>query len=72
MKKAKKHSLDHNRRKFLSKSAEAGAGIAVAASVPGLAMGEEEGMANSESRSEQQKGYRLTPHIAAYYKTMIS
>ncbi len=70
MNKAKKYSLDHNRRKFLSKTATAGAGIAVAASLPGLAAGDDEGMASSESA--QQKGYRLTPHIAAYYKTMTS
>ena len=70
MKKAKKHSLDHNRRKFLRKSATAGAGIAVAASLPGLAESTEE--PSSSSGSSSQKGYRLTPHIAAYYKTMIS
>jgi hypothetical protein len=70
MKKAKKHSLDHNRRKFLRHSATAGAGLAVAASLPGLASGEaEEGVTNESSG---QKGYRLTPHIAAYYKTMMS
>lgn len=70
MKKAKKFSLDHNRRKFLSKSAGAGAGIAVAVSLPGLATSEEEGLETSEPQS--QKGYRMTPHIAAYYKTMTS
>lgn len=70
MKKAKQHSLDHNRRKFLRKSAAAGAGMAVAVSLPGLASSEPEEIATSESKS--QKGYRLTPHIAAYYKTMIS
>ena len=70
MKKAKQHTLDHNRRKFLRKSASAGAGIAVAASLPGLAESDEEPSASSESKT--RKGYRLTPHIAAYYKTMIS
>jgi len=70
MKKAKKHSLDHNRRKFLRNSASAGAGFAVAASLPGLASSEVEEGVTSESTS--QKGYRLTPHIAAYYKTMMS
>ena len=70
MKKAKKYSLDHNRRKFLRESATAGAGIAVASSLPGLAIGDEETSVSSESKI--QKGYRLTPHIAAYYKTMIS
>jgi hypothetical protein len=69
MNKAKKYSLDHNRRKFLRKSAKAGAGVAVAAALPGLASGAEEG----ETREAKvQKGYRLTPHIAAYYETMIS
>ncbi|MGD8908540.1 MAG: twin-arginine translocation signal domain-containing protein [Chromatiales bacterium] len=69
MKKAKKHSLDHNRRKFLRKSAKAGAGVAVAAALPDLVSGEEERLA---SEAKVDKGYRLTPHIVAYYETMIS
>lgn len=70
MTKAKKYSLDHNRRKFLRKSASAGAGVAIAVTLPGLAASDTEEVAVSESNS--QKGYRLTPHIAAYYKTMTS
>lgn len=70
MKKAKKYSLDHNRRKFLRHSATAGAGVAVAVSLPGLASSQANETVTSESTG--QKGYRLTSHIAAYYKTMIS
>jgi hypothetical protein len=70
MKKAKKHSLDHKRRKFLRDSATLTAGAAAAVSLPGLASTENQQAVADESK--RQKGYRLTPHIAAYYKTMIS
>jgi len=71
MNKAKKNSLDHNRRKFLRTSAGVGAGVAAAVTLPGIASTETEAeVASSESTS--QKGYRLTPHIAAYYETTTS
>ena len=70
MKKAKKYALDHNRRKFLRKSAATGAGVAIAAALPGLAAAGAEEMAGEAPKHD--KGYRLTPHIAAYYKTMTS
>jgi TctA family transporter len=70
MKKAKKYSLDHNRRKFLRKSAAASTGVAVAAALPGLASSDVEEALSDEPKL--QKGYRLTPHIAAYYETMSS
>ncbi len=70
MTKAKKQSLDHKRRKFLRNSATLTAGAAMAVSLPGLASTESQQEATGESK--QQKGYRLTPHIAAYYKTMTS
>jgi hypothetical protein len=70
MKKAKRYSLDHQRRCFLKNSAATGTGLAVAAALPGLASATEESDSPSESKS--QKGYRLTPHIAAYYETMTS
>jgi hypothetical protein len=70
MKKAKRYSLDHQRRRFLKKSVSTGTGLAVAAAVPGLASGAEGD--DGQTGGASQKGYRLTPHIAAYYKTMIS
>jgi hypothetical protein len=70
MSRDKKHSLDHKRRRFLRDSAAAGAGVAVAVSLPGLAS--VEGPAEVADQADSQKGYRLTPHIAAYYKTMTS
>ncbi|MET0065913.1 MAG: twin-arginine translocation signal domain-containing protein [Candidatus Thiodiazotropha sp.] len=69
-KKAKRYALDHNRRKFLRKSAGAGAGVALAASLPGLASSDDAEARTDEA--QQQKGYRITPHIAAYYETMNS
>lgn len=65
-----KLSLDHKRRRFLRDSAAIGAGVAVAASLPGLVSAEEP--AEPAHEADSQKGYRLTPHIAAYYKTMTS
>ncbi|MES9942521.1 MAG: hypothetical protein ABW104_20795 [Candidatus Thiodiazotropha sp. 6PLUC2] len=67
MKKRSRKSPDNQRRAFLRTTAGAGVGVAVAATLPGLtsASVEEE----PEEKSQVQKGYRLTPHIAAYYKT---
>jgi len=71
MSKAKKqHPLDHKRRRFLCDSAAVGAGIAATAALPGLAAAE--AGEQSAEETKQQKGYRLTPHIAAYYETMSS
>lgn len=70
MKKAKKSSLDHQRRRFLKRTASTGSGLVVAAALPGLASASDETDSTAESKS--QKGYRLTPHIAAYYETMTS
>jgi hypothetical protein len=70
MSKDKKYSLDHKRRRFLRDTAATGAGIAVAVTLPGLASAEDP--ADVEHTADSQKGYRLTPHIAAYYKTMTS
>ncbi|MCU7845886.1 MAG: hypothetical protein KZQ93_18795 [Candidatus Thiodiazotropha sp. (ex Monitilora ramsayi)] len=70
MKKAKKYSLDHKRRRFLRNTATTGAGIAVAVTLPGLAATSADYEVSAETKSK--KGYRLTPHIAAYYETMTS
>ena len=43
------------RREFLRGTVAAGAGATLLATLPGVA--------------EEKTGYRLTPHIAAYYKT---
>lgn len=66
----KQHPLDHKRRRFLRDSAVAGASVAVAATLPGLAHTETDLQTGDEAK--QDKGYRLTPHIAAYYETMTS
>ena len=60
----KQHTKDAARRKFLRDSAIAGAGAAIAASSPASALSLTE-----EEREDQTKGYRVTEHIAAYYKT---
>jgi hypothetical protein len=70
MKKQLKQKPDPKRRAFLRGTASAGVGVAVAASLPGLTTASTED-APSES-PKTKKGYRLTPHIAAYYKSTIS
>ena len=67
MKKDQKQLDDAGRRSFLRGSATAGAGAAVAAAVPGLASAADEAEVDDE-----KKGYRLTDHIIAYYKTTAS
>ena len=56
-----------SRRKFLRDSAVAGAGAAMVASSPGSAITLTE--AETEQDEKQSKGYRMTAHISAYYKT---
>lgn len=68
--KKSQQTLDQRRRDFLRNTATAGAGVAVAVTLPGLASASTEEEAPAEVDSK--KGYRLTPHIAAYYKTMTS
>ena len=67
MTKQSKNTPDNQRRAFLRTSAGAGAGVAAAAAFPGLATAADEDL--PEQQNNTQKGYRLTPHIAAYYKT---
>ncbi|MCG8488622.1 MAG: hypothetical protein MI756_14205 [Chromatiales bacterium] len=69
MKKKSRQTPDNQRRAFLRGTAGAGVGVAAIATLPGLTAASLE--ESSENKSEQQKGYRLTPHIAAYYKTTI-
>ena len=57
---------DQERREFIKKSTLVGAGVAassLAVTNAVAAVGDE-----AESRPEQ-KGYRLTPHVLAYYKS---
>lgn len=67
MKKNQEKLDDVGRRSFLRGSAAAGAGAAVVAAVPGAASADDETQVDDE-----KKGYRLTDHIIAYYKTTAS
>jgi hypothetical protein len=69
MKKELKQKPDPKRRAFLRGSASAGVGVAVATALPGLTSASTEEITHESSR---KKGYRLTPHIAAYYKSIVS
>ena len=53
------------RRKFLRSSAAAGAGAAIVASTPASALA----LTETEQAEKESKGYRLTEHVSAYYKT---
>lgn len=54
-----------SRRKFLRNSAVAGAGAAIAVSAPASAVS----LTEEEKVEKKASGYRVTEHIAAYYKT---
>jgi nitrous oxide reductase len=65
--KGNKRKTIRNRRDFLRGSAIAGAGVAVASSIPSASLA-----STSESLADDQpaeEGYRLTQHIIDYYKT---
>jgi hypothetical protein len=68
--KQKDKQTSESRRAFLRGTVATGAGAAVAATVPGVAVA-----ATSDTSPEpdtKQKGYRLTQHILDYYKTAAS
>jgi nitrous oxide reductase len=62
------HAPDEKRRKFLKGSLAAATGVAAASTVAGSALA---GVADTEAAVEVEKeeGYRLTKHIADYYKS---
>ena len=70
MKKQPKQKPDPKRRAFLRNTASAGVGVAVAASLPGLTTASVD--ETDRETPMTKKGYRLTPHIAAYYKSTLS
>lgn len=62
----KRPSHNPARREFLRGTVAAGAGAALAAALPATAEAAPE---TASPAKEEKQGYRLTPHIAAYYKT---
>lgn len=64
-----KQQVSQSRRKFLRDAGVSGGIAAVAATSPGIALAD-----TVESGAEQQpeRGYRLTKHILAYYKSAAS
>ena len=71
--KKKQQSTDRKRRRFLRDTAMASAGFAAAVALPGLATTAVSSESDAPTDAAQsQKGYRLTPHIAEYYKTLTS
>lgn len=62
----KKQELKQSgRREFLRNSAVAGAGAAIVASSPASALT----LTEAEPSEDESRGYRVTEHVAAYYKT---
>ena len=54
------------RRHFLRGSVAAGAGVTVAAAVPGVALGAD---AQGQQDAPKNEKYRVTKHISDYYKS---
>lgn len=67
---SKKHSKSQNRRdsrrSFLRKGVVVSGGLAGAAALPGEALAAAE---QAPEQKTQKEGYRLTEHIAEYYKS---
>ena len=63
---------DDKRREFLRGSALLGAGAAVVAGAPAVAASTTEETSVEATPETKPKGYRLTKHIAAYYRTAAS
>jgi len=57
-----------SRRTFLRHTLTAGAGVTVAAITSGIVLTVTDADADAPEKNAK-KGYRLTPHIAAYYKS---
>ena len=64
--KTKKQPNDQERREFIKKSTLVGASAAAAA-VAGTSVIADSGAQDTEKPG--QKGYQLTPHVLAYYKS---
>ncbi len=64
-----------SRRTFLRHTLTAGAGVSVAAMTSGIVLAVTEADADADADATEnnaKKGYRLTPHIAAYYQSASS
>ncbi|MEZ5449040.1 MAG: twin-arginine translocation signal domain-containing protein [Thiolinea sp.] len=64
--KNEQHRPPVSRRDFLRGTVAAGAGAALLATTP---EGVEAAVESAAPAKDQAQGYRLTPHVAAYYKT---
>ena len=64
----KSRSVDQQRRKFLRSSITAATGVAAASTIAGSALA---GIEDSDAAAvvDDREGYRLTKHIADYYKS---
>ena len=65
-----KQQVSRSRRKFLRDAGISGGIAAVAASTPAVAL--EHGADNVAEQQKPERGYRLTDHILAYYKSAAS
>lgn len=61
----KEQAKQSGRRKFLQQSAVAGAGAAITASSTASALT----LAELEQAEQEAKGYRVTEHVLAYYRS---
>ena len=64
--KNKSQPRDQERREFIKKSTLAGAGVAATAMAGTAAIASDGATASGKT---VQKGYQLTPHVLAYYKS---
>ena len=63
---SKQAALNEQRRTFVKSSVLLGTGAAAAAALPGTAVAAIE---PEQAPETKQKGYQVTPHVIAYYKS---
>ena len=64
--KTKRQPKDQERREFIKKSTLVGAGVAASSLAATSAVA---AVSDEPESKPAQKGYRLTPHVLAYYKS---
>ncbi|MGB1108728.1 MAG: twin-arginine translocation signal domain-containing protein [Gammaproteobacteria bacterium] len=62
-----KRPVSEQRRNFLRDAAAGGGAVAVAAALPGAALADD----GEQPTAKKEEGYRLTKHIADYYKSTV-
>ena len=64
-----RRAISGARRRFIRQAVQGGGAMLAVASLPRMAEGA--GVEGTPAGGSQGRGYRLTPHVVAYYRTLI-